>query len=190
MQLKKFMLLSFGSNFVQFRFRHEHIGKKWCRIQWNYLETSIKSLKILRKIFSYEKYVKLTFLGHVTLKRNRVACLSSPIRRAECTLEKSTATNLFFLVPRRAFEGILFFLFLYFYSFFSINGEKRSEKTLEVILRSAVQYSENYKCYCMCDTSSFRKKICCHGTWQNAREIKCVTYVVKHATERKRNALC
>ena len=131
-----------------------------------------------QKIFSYEKYLKRAFLGHVTLKRNRVACLSSPIRRAECTLEKSTATNIIFLLPHRAFEGILFFWFLYFYSFFSINVEKRSEKTLEVILRSAVQYSENYKSYCMCDTSSFRKKICCHGTWQNAREMHYVRYVM------------
>ena len=142
-----------------------------------------------QKIFSYEKYLKRAFLGHVTLKINRVACLSSPIHRAECTLEKSTATNLIFGSPQ-GFWRYTFFWFLYFYSFFPINVEKRSEKMLEVILRSAVQYSENYKCYCMCDTSAFRKKICCHGTWQNAREIKCVTYVVKHATERKRNALC
>ena len=73
-----------------------------------------------QKIFSYEKYLKRAFLGHVTLKRNRVACLSTPIRRAECTLEKSTATNLIFLLPRRAFEGILFFDFLIFIVFFQL----------------------------------------------------------------------
>ena len=67
-----------------------------------------------QKIFSYEKYLKRAFLGHVTLKRNRVTCLSSPMRRAECTVEKSTATNLIFLVPRSAFEGILFFLIFIF----------------------------------------------------------------------------
>ena len=67
-----------------------------------------------QKIFSYEKYLKRAFLGHVTLKINRVACLSSPIHRAECTLEKSTATNLIVLVPSRAFEGILFFLIFIF----------------------------------------------------------------------------
>ena len=53
-----------------------------------------------QKIFSYEKYLKRAFLGHVTLKINRVACLSSPMHRGECTLEKSTATNLIFGSPQ------------------------------------------------------------------------------------------